>query len=208
MHYHSLLAYLTETALSIPLPSRHATLRACLTSTQAFLSFLFCVPIVDYYKFTYVSWAQLFHVLVVLFKLSSFESPDWDLTHVRGVMGLSQILDNVISRFQEIQTSTNADGLLVTVIPKLMKYKEAFEKKRETLMSGLAIPSQLELETPLHMSLDDLMFGRLDEGFWQEIVADWDPMPRGDFTSQLMAGFNQSAPSLPQSQFMFGYPIT
>lgn len=208
MHYHSLLAYLTETALSIPLPSRHATLRACLTSTQAFLSFLFCIPLVDYYKFTYVSWAQLFHILVVLFKLSSFDGPDWDLTHVRGVVDLSQILDNVISRFQEIQTSTNADGLLVTIIPRLMQYKEAFEKKRATLMGGPAIMSQSELETPLHMNLDDLMFGELDEGFWQEIMADWGPMPREDFTSQPMAGFNQPAPSLPQPQFMFGYPLT
>jgi len=208
MHYHSLLAYLTETALSVPLPSRHAILRACLTSTQAFLSFLFCVPIADYYKFTYVSWAQLFHILVVLFKLSSFESPDWDLTHVRGVMDLSQILDKIISRFQEIQTSTNADGLLVTVIPKLMQYREAFEKKRATLMSGHAITPQSELEIPLHMSLDDLMFGQLDDGFWQEIMANWDPMPREDFTSQPAVGFNQSAPLLPQSQFMFGYPVT
>src|SRR5438270_11689345 len=102
MHYHSLLAYLTETALSIPLSTRQATLHACLTSTHAFFSFMFSIPTVDYYRLTYISWSQMRHALVVLYKLSSFESPDWNPSHVREILDLSIIIQNIVSRFESI----------------------------------------------------------------------------------------------------------
>jgi hypothetical protein len=179
MHYHSLLTYLTETALSIPLSTRQATLHACLTSTHAFFSFLFSIPLVDYYKMTYASWSQMRHILVVLYKLSSFESPDWHPTHVREILDLSIIMQNIISQFEKIQwwSSKNGDGqgdgFLFRLIPKLREYKEAFERKRAIIL-GEAGPPSTEL-SPLPM--DDLMFGQLDDRFWQEILADWNWLP-------------------------------
>jgi hypothetical protein len=41
--------------------------------------------------------------MVVLFELSNFESPDWDPSHVRGVLDLSLIIDNMVSQFEKIQ---------------------------------------------------------------------------------------------------------
>jgi hypothetical protein len=210
MHYHSLLAYLTETALAIPLPSRHATLHACLTSTQSFLSFMFYVPLVDYYKFTYVSWAQMMHILVVLYKLSNFESPDWDLTHVRGVADLSQVLDNLIARFQQLMAWMKGDELLSIAVPRLQQYREAFEKKRASLIGSPATSSSatvLQSEPLPHMELDDLMFGQLTEGFWQEITADWYPISGEDFASQLAPMANTAPQPFQQQQYMFGYPL-
>jgi hypothetical protein len=177
MHYYSLLAYLTEIALSIPLQSRQATLHACLTSTHAFFSFLFSIPLTDYYKLTYISWSQMRHILIVLYKLSSFESHDWDPSHVRGVLDLSIILDNIVSQFEQIQAWANRNGddnydeFLYRVIPKMREYKEAFERKRAVIL-GKPIPISLPNIEP-QIPLDDLTFGQLDEAFWQEIVADW-----------------------------------
>jgi hypothetical protein len=83
------------------------------------------------------------HILVVLFKLSSFDSPDWDPSHVREILDLSIIIQNIISQFEKIQwwSSRNGDGqgdgFLFRLIPKLREYKEAFELKRAFILARL-----------------------------------------------------------------------
>ena len=179
MHFHSLLAYLTETALSIPLSTRQATLHACLTSTHAFFSFLFSIPLDDYYRITYITWSQMRHIVEVLYKLSSFESTDWDPSHVREILDLSIVIQNIISQFEKLELwakinrNGQGDGVLSRLIPKLKEYKEAFELKRAVIL-GEAGPPSTEL-SPL--PLDDLMFGQLDENFWQEVMASWNWQP-------------------------------
>lgn len=189
MHYHSLLTYLTETALSIPLSTRQATLHACLTSTHAFFSFLFSIPLVDYYKLTYVTWSQMRHILVVLYRLSSFESPDWDLSHVRNILDLSTIIQNIISQFEKIQWWSNrngdqGEGILSRFIPRLKEYKEAFERKRAIILGETDTPSTETSPLPM----DDLMFGQLDDAFWQEILADWNWQEAVDQQSAMIFG--------------------
>jgi hypothetical protein len=180
MHYHCVLAYLTETALTFPLSTRQATLHACLTSTHAFCSFLFSIPLVDWYKITYVSWSQMRHVLIVLYKLSNFESPDWDLSHVRRILDLSVVLENIVSQLEKVQIMASrsgdgqGDGLLFRFIPALRQYKEAFEQKRAIVLGENRTPSAGP--TP-PIPLENLMFGQLDDAFWQEIVNDWNLLP-------------------------------
>lgn len=175
MHYHSLLAYLTGIALTIPLSTRQATLHACLTSTHAFFSFLFSVPVIDWYKFTYISWAQTRHNIILLQRLSSFESPDWDLSHVREILDLSLIIQNVINQVEKIQSWSTEDGdgqgggFISRLLPKMREYKEAFENRRASILGEEVTPSGL----PPPLTMDDLTFGQLDDMFWQEIVAEW-----------------------------------
>lgn len=179
MHYHSVLTYLTENALTFPLSTRQATLHACLTSTHAFCSFLFSIPLVDWYKITYVSWSQMRHILVVLYKLSNFESPDWDPSHVREILDLSLIIDNIVLQLEKVQIWASrsgdgrGDGFLFRLIPKLREYKEAFERKRAIILGENKTPSA----GPTPIPLNDLMFGQLDDAFWQEIVNDWNLLP-------------------------------
>lgn len=183
MHYHSLLAYLTELALSIPFPSRQATLQACLTATHSFFTIMFSVPLTDYYKLTYFSWMQVRNIIVVLCKLSSFESPDWDPSHVRGVLDLSLILDNMISQFEKIQVwrikqgQGTSDVFLERFIPRLKQYREAFQRKSQSLLGDPNALSQLSIEPMSHIPMDDLQFGQLDEAFWGELVFDWNNPP-------------------------------
>jgi len=185
MHYHSILTYLTETALLIPFPSRQATLHACLASTQSFLSVLFSIPTKQYFKFTYVTWAQMMHTLGVLSKLFHFDSPDWDFTHVQGVVDLSLVLGGLIGKFEVLQAAgVNQDGLFARIIPRFRQFKEAFEEKRAVLVSAQMALSQAMVE-PLppaisQMDMGDgfggVMFTPLDETFWQEIMADLGPV--------------------------------
>ncbi|MCJ1382984.1 hypothetical protein MMC17_006097 [Xylographa soralifera] len=186
MHYHSALIYLTETALSIPFPSRQATLQACLASVHGFLYSLFSVPTFEYSKFTYISWLQLYRAILVLSKLSSFESDGWDPSHVRGVVDLSLILDGIIGRFEELQAvletrgqPVNDDALIPRVIPKLRQYKEGFERKSVALMGNDPMASQKAAEQPAQNDAEDMsdvMFYQLDEAFWEEISGDWGAM--------------------------------
>ncbi|MCJ1389948.1 hypothetical protein MMC18_002806 [Xylographa bjoerkii] len=183
MHYHSVLIFLTETALSIPLPSRQATLHACLTSVQGFLYSLFSIPTFEYYKFTYISWLQFYRTIIVLSKLSSFESDDWDPSHVRGVVDLSLILDGIIARFEELEAMLetrgeldNKNDMFARVIPRLRQYKDGFERKSVALMEGNPLTSQKAVEQPPQLDAgdaSDVMLYQLDEAFWDEIVGDW-----------------------------------
>jgi hypothetical protein len=127
----------------------------------------------DYYKLTYATWSQMRHILVVLYKLSCFESADWDPTHVREILDLSTILQNIISQFERIQQWSSRNGgkgdeFLSRSVPKMLEYKEAFERKRAIIL-GEAGPPSTEV-TPL--PLEDLNFGQLDAQFWQEIMAE------------------------------------
>ncbi len=186
MHYHSILIYLTETALAIPLTSRGATLHACLSSTHSFLAVLFSIPTFEYYKITYVTWIQLSHLLGVLAKLSSFESNDWDPSHVQGVLDLSLVLDGLIARFESLIAARSADGvkkegsdLLSRVVPRFREYKEAFEKRRGQLIYGHTPTSQELIELSADFDMGDwreVKFDEPDEAFWQEIMGDWAPM--------------------------------
>ena len=93
-------------------------------------------------------------------------------------MDLSIIIDNVVSQLEQVQVwasragDSHGDGFLFKLIPRLREYKEAFERKRAVILGQQKTPS---VETPIAM--DDLMFGQLDDAFWQEIVAGWDLLP-------------------------------
>jgi len=153
MHYHSILVYLTETALYTPsLPSRQAILHACLTSIISFFSVLFSFPVAEYYKFPYLSWVQVNHSLTALSKLSLFTSDDWDLSHVGRMMDLSLVLDGILSRFNEVillrremaGVGSNSDSgverggsLFSKVIPKFQQQKAVFEIRRAEIMQML-----------------------------------------------------------------------
>ena len=66
------------------------------------------------------------------------------------------------------------DGFVSKLVPRLRQYKEAFEMKRATILGEAGT---LNMELAPQIPMDDLMFGQLDETFWQEIVADWNWLP-------------------------------
>lgn len=163
MHYHCILVYLTETALYSPtLPSRVATLHACLTSIISFFSALFSVPTLDYYKCIYPIWIQMMYSLGVLSKLSLFESNDWDLSHVGRMFDLSIVLEGMIGRLGEVMimrrqmagaqnvefsSEENDDGLVGKVIPQFRKHQETFEKRRQEIRRRAAPATPFQTAT-------------------------------------------------------------
>jgi hypothetical protein len=173
------LIYLTETALSIPLSSRQATLHACLASTQSFLFCVFSVPTLEYYKVTYLTWIQLLHALDVLCNLSSYQSLDWDPTHVRGVIDVSLVIDGVIRKFEELQRlrqlpekGPKKNTLLDTIISRLRQDKLGFEERSAMLVDMHELQSRDISDAPQQMEVQE-MFSELDDSFWQEIITDW-----------------------------------
>jgi hypothetical protein len=179
MHYYAMLTYLTETSLFIPIPSRHATLQACLSSVQGWIYTLFSVPLLRYYKFTYTHWVQFLYVISALGKLSNFDSDDWDVSHVRSVIDLSLALDRMIDQFEALHIITTGGGsksgqniLLSRAMVMLRRYKEDFEKKRNELLARREAMTQTVAELTPPDYVGELMFNQLDNMFWQEIFLD------------------------------------
>ena len=166
------------------MPSRQATLHACLNSAHSFLATLFSIPVMDYYKPTYITWMQQIHVFVVLSKLSSFESDDWDLAHVRDMVDLSVVTDRFVARLEELgrgRSTVNEKNLLSNAILKLKEYGKRFERRREALMRGKTAAEQSLAERAPDVEgggfLEDAVwFSELDDSFWQEILGDWNSL--------------------------------
>ncbi|TAQ89435.1 hypothetical protein B7494_g2208 [Chlorociboria aeruginascens] len=180
IQYHSVLTFLTETALFIPLPSRSATLHACLTATQATLSSLFSVPVYEYHKLSYGSWLQIFHTLGTLSNLSSFESDDWDPSHARRVVDLSLVLDNIIIRFGELNAAKGGkeNTIYTKVVERLTEYKESFGRKRIELLSGITQAPLNNSDTHIDLTgSGGASINELDDAFFEEIMANWDTIP-------------------------------
>lgn len=183
MHYYHVLCFLTKTALFTPIPSRGATLQACLTSTQSFLQLLLSVPWENYWQFTYPTWLQNSYTLNLLDRLSHLESPDWDAMHARSIVDLSAVLRGLLARFEEMQAylrrKTQPDagpGLLDKVIPTYRRHLEEFQRKRALLMPTDVGPPLPAIGMPFQSDVDnmaDVMFTDLDEAFWQEMTVDW-----------------------------------
>lgn len=100
-----------------------------------------------YYKVPYVSWVQMNYALTVLSKLSLFESNDWDLSHVSGIMDLSVVMDGMLLRFEQILETrrkvtgrsdggepNKEDGLFGKLIPRFREHKSNFERRRAEIM--------------------------------------------------------------------------
>jgi hypothetical protein len=71
------------------------------------------MPTIDWIGITVDSFAQFTHFLVVLFKLTTLDEPDWDLDEVRRRADLFNILDSSCDMLQGLPSALgiiDADG--------------------------------------------------------------------------------------------------
>jgi hypothetical protein len=136
------------------------------------------------------------------FKLSNFERPDWDPSHIRQILDLSLIFENIVSQLEQIQAwqseSGNGEGhgLFIKMIPALRQYKQAFENRRAATLNVKSPPS-MEMSP---ITMDDLSFGLFNEAFWLEMMANWNSLPpttkfcRGKWIEYLVLSSCKSLP--------------
>jgi hypothetical protein len=140
MHYYHAEQYLYEISFSrspvmVNFPShdfhRLELLYACLQSNKLFFETFFSIPESKYTCFSFATWTQVAHSVIVLQLLSSFDHPDWNLAYVRETIDFITVLDYLIERFNkaEGQIFARSAAKLATIKAHIQE-KMSFEAVR------------------------------------------------------------------------------
>ncbi|KAK2038051.1 hypothetical protein LZ31DRAFT_559916 [Colletotrichum somersetense] len=97
------VALASHTSVSTPAHlsdvARLDILYACLHGVKAWFDHFFTLQPATYFYFSFLSFAQLSHCVVALYRLSILEDPVWDRAGVRSTIDLIATLDEVANRF-------------------------------------------------------------------------------------------------------------
>ncbi|KAL4904012.1 hypothetical protein BDW74DRAFT_179102 [Aspergillus multicolor] len=136
-HYASLTLY--ESALtSTPVTSNTLDFQqlehhyACLESAKSWFALFLSIPPAEYIGFPFSIFAQMVHNLVVLYQLSTFDNPSWDVDAVRKTVDVLDILSTVIKNMGlvpgaaglESDLGSDGDGDVFSVVARM--YKSVF----------------------------------------------------------------------------------
>ncbi|KAL4772925.1 hypothetical protein BDW60DRAFT_222131 [Aspergillus nidulans var. acristatus] len=117
LHHHYTSLTLNESALTnAPVISKNLNfqqlehLYACLEATKSWFDLFLTIPPVEYIGFPFSIFAQMVHNLVILYQLSTFEDPAWDITTVRQTADVLSILSTVIQNMSQVAPLAGLDG--------------------------------------------------------------------------------------------------
>ncbi|KAL6232026.1 hypothetical protein BDW75DRAFT_243386 [Aspergillus navahoensis] len=83
---------------------------ACLEAAKSWFELFLSIPPVEYIGFPFSIFAQMAHNLVILYQLSTFEDPSWDVATVRKTIDVLAILDTVIRNMTEVAATAGLEG--------------------------------------------------------------------------------------------------
>ena len=118
MLYHSVELSILELGFSMPTPvasgndhnfQRLETLHACLRAAQAFFETFLSQPVHLARNLSFFTYTQIAFGMVMVHKLSAFESKDWDLYYVRETLNFGSILERLIDWFSKVAAAEGTE---------------------------------------------------------------------------------------------------
>ncbi|OJJ06457.1 hypothetical protein ASPVEDRAFT_87756 [Aspergillus versicolor CBS 583.65] len=117
LHHHYTSLTLHESALSnASIMSKNLNfqqleyLYGCLEATKSWFNLFLTIPPAEYTGFPFSIFAQMVHNLVVLYQLSVFEDPAWDVNTVRQSANVLSILSTVIESMSQVASLAGLEG--------------------------------------------------------------------------------------------------
>ncbi|KAL2845503.1 hypothetical protein BJY01DRAFT_214168 [Aspergillus pseudoustus] len=117
LHHHYTSLTLNEAVLTnAPINSRNLNfqqlehLYGCLEATKSWFELFLTIPPAEYIGFSFSIFAQMVHNLVMLYQLSTFEDPSWDITTVRQTTDVLSTLGTVIQNMSQVAILAGLDG--------------------------------------------------------------------------------------------------
>ena len=152
----------------------------CLSSTRSFFSIWFTIKSEDYYDLSYASHIHAAHGIIILYRLSTFEDPMWDLDEVRSVLDFSGTIDQLQAALERAQAAAgdlaSEKHVFGRTCRPLKMFKDFCEKKQHPFdMPPPQSGSASAEETPMPNLDMDGLFDGLNAPFWDEMFSQWDP---------------------------------
>ncbi|RDW84203.1 Zn(II)2Cys6 transcription factor domain-containing protein [Aspergillus mulundensis] len=133
LHHHYASLTLHESALTSAPMSPSSTLNfqqlehhyACLSAAKSWFALFLSIPPASYISFPFSIFAQMVHNLVVLYQLSTFDNPSWDVAAVRKTIDVLELLETVIKNMGLVAAAAGlegeADSDVFSVVAKMYK---------------------------------------------------------------------------------------
>jgi hypothetical protein len=186
LHYHSVEMSIFELGLSNPTPSassyshdfhRLETLHSCLKATQVFFEIFLSLPVDLARSLSFITFKQGAFGLVMLHKLSTFESQDWDLNYVRQTVNFGKVLDQLMDWFDKVKTadllerrSSDENNIFSRGVRKLGRIKAWHEQKAESVSLDPQVSSTI---VDADVALNGAPADFFNEA-WLEMLGPWD----------------------------------
>lgn len=84
-------------------------LYACLNATKSWFDLFLTVLPASYIEFSLSVFTQLAHCVIVLYRLSTFEHPDWDVVSARETANLLFYLEQVVKKMSSVKQAAGLD---------------------------------------------------------------------------------------------------
>jgi hypothetical protein len=162
-------------------------LDSILTAIERWVEVFFDVPLIDWIGTTYATLAQFSHCIILLFKLTSLDEPDWERADVTKRANLLDILERLARRLESIPPLL---GLVDSSVPEdsgiFFKSSRLIRVLKTTFSAELAqYPVQMEFEPTLDLESPELVREPFVQEDFEMLIAD-DPWWRELFLVQGM----------------------
>ncbi|KAK1714396.1 hypothetical protein BDP67DRAFT_618253 [Colletotrichum lupini] len=143
-HIQSLPSELQSTGTCVPanLPdvARLDIYYACLHAVKAWFDHFLTLPPAAYYTTPFLTFSQLSHCIIALYRLSVLEDPVWDRASVRSTIDLIATLDEIGDRFMRVcsEAGLNVDVEEGNAFAKAVKTIKGLKGTWEASMAPLA----------------------------------------------------------------------
>lgn len=117
LHLHStelainqIVLYRTPIMTNDPGSEHLDCLYTCIDNIKAWFDVFFSIPPISYIGFPFSIFSQLMRCLVILYRLSTLDDPAWDKRGARKTADPLPILDQVISKIEQVTTAAGLDN--------------------------------------------------------------------------------------------------
>ena len=175
LHLHNADLTIHEVALSKGDPNdldfrRLDCLYICLHAIKNWFDIFLALPAADYVGVSMVQFTQLAHCMIALFRLSTFDWPDWDRNLVRNYANLSMILDQLVAKFAQVKVTAGLDKGVLDEKDIFFITSRTFNHIKTWWDSKLAAEAMGSDTTAVDETMGEVPMDFLDDAWFQDVL--------------------------------------
>lgn len=157
---------------------RLESLYACLHATKSWFDLFLTFSPAVYINLPYAIFAQMAHCLIVLYRLSIFEHPGWDLRIVRDTLSFTLVIDKVITIMAQVKPAASLDpDSLAERIDTFSQNSRRLNAIKASWESRTAMDStapDAATATAMDENQGDISMDFLDDAWLKDVLGPWD----------------------------------
>jgi hypothetical protein len=188
LHYHSVEVNIYELGLSMPTPlaschghefQRLETLHSSLQAVNAFFDNFLALPLHLARSLSFFTYVQIAPSMVLLHKLSTFESQDWNLDYVRETLNFGNIIDQLIGWFGRVQNMERVEqssveeteDIFSRTLRHLSRVKALHDQKTASSLLG---PEIITTVPDADITMIGVSMDFLNDAWLEEMLGPWE----------------------------------